>query len=509
MRAGMTPSLSPPAPAAPRAQPAAAPLLGGVLGLLALASGLAAAGCGRAAPGTSVLLVTVDTLRADHLGCYGYRRPTSPHIDRLASEGALFERAVTSLPRTTQSIASILTGRYPKGHGARGLFSTLPAANLTLAEVLKGEGYATAAVVSNLFLRPGQGFEQGFEHYENPPGRWDGDSAIDVTRAALTWLRGRPSGRPFFLWVHYLDPHWTYQPAPPFDRAFDSTFDHPFTLYEDLATGRLTKGQVIFANPLSPRQVEHVVALYDGEIAQADAAIGQLLDEAAPLARGPLLVVLTSDHGESLGEHGYHFAHGEYLYEPGLRVPLLLRLPGRIPAGLRTDALVQNVDVAPTILSLLDIDRLQSVDGHPLLLPAAPGAARAVVGAAQVEGSALRPAPGRALVFAESDFQLIHRANRRYYIPGPAGKWSAASDGRYKLIHIPIPGGETIELYDLETDPGETRNLEGSATSAGIRARLLRALRQFVDYDRGAGAPPSPEPDPEQRERLRSLGYIN
>jgi arylsulfatase A-like enzyme len=477
--------------------------------MLALASGLAPAGCGPAPPRTSVLLVTVDTLRADHLGCYGYRRTTSPHIDRLASEGALFERTVVSLPRTTQSIASILTGRYPKGHGARGLFSTLPSANLTLAEVLQGEGYATAAIVSNLFLRPGQGFEQGFERYENPPGRWDGDSASEITGAALAWLRGRPAGRPFFLWVHYLDPHWAYRPLPPFDRAFDSAFAGPFTLYEDLAAGRLTKGQVIFANPLTPRQVEHVVALYDGEIAQADAAIGRLLDEAATLVRGPLLVVLTADHGESLGEHGYHFAHGEYLYEPGLRVPLLLRLPGRIPAGLRTDALAQNIDVAPTILSLLGIHRLQSVDGRPLLLPEAPGAAPVEPGVARAKGGALRPAPGRSLVFAESDFQLIHPENRRYYIPGPAGKWSAASDGRYKLIHIPTPGGERIEMYDLGTDPGETTNLEGSASAAEPRARLLRALRQFVDYDRGAGAPASPEPDPEERERLRSLGYIN
>ncbi len=128
-----------------------------------LAAGLLAGGCGaRPAARTSVLLITIDTLRADHLGCYGYSRATSPRIDRLAAEGIRFTRVTASLPRTTQSIASILTGRYPKGHGARGLFSTLPATNVTLAEILESEGYRTGAVVSNMFLAPGRGFEQGF-----------------------------------------------------------------------------------------------------------------------------------------------------------------------------------------------------------------------------------------------------------------------------------------------------------------------------------------------------------
>src|SRR5213593_2684210 len=185
--------------------------------LLLLPAVLVLLSCGRSAPHPNVLLITIDTLRADRLGCYGYARPTSPHIDRLATEGALFERAYTTLPRTTQSVASILTGRYPKSHGARGLFSTLSPANLTLAEILREQGYDTAGFVSNLFLRPGQGFEQGFGSYDNPPARWDGDSAGAISSAALDWLERRRPGHPFFLWVHYLDPHWTYRPVPPFD----------------------------------------------------------------------------------------------------------------------------------------------------------------------------------------------------------------------------------------------------------------------------------------------------
>src|SRR6267142_388583 len=454
--------------------------------LLLLPAVLVLLSCGRSAPRPNVLLITIDTLRADRLGCYGYARPTTPHIDRLAGQGALFERMYTTLPRTTQSVATILTGRYPKSHGARGLFSKLSPANLTLAEILRDGGYDTAAFVSNLFLRPGQGFEQGFDRYDNPQARWDGDSAGPVSAGALDWLRGRGGGRPFFLWVHYLDPHWTYRPAPPFDRVFDPGFAGPFTLYEDLEAGRLTKGQVIFDNRLPPRQVEHVAALYDGEIAQVDAALADLLEYAARPELQPLLVVLTSDHGESLGEHGYHFAHGEYLYQPTLRVPLLLSFPGRIPAGLRVGALAENIDIVPTIVELLGLHRVQAADGRPLLVPAAGRGADGTWG----------EAPGRDIVFAESDFQLIHPENRRYYIAGPAGKWSSAFDGRYKLIHVPRPGGALVEFYDLADDPGETRDLEGAGADPEVRRRLLGELQRYVDYDAGATSGPR-EIDPE------------
>ncbi len=457
-------------------------------------------GCPRQAPRPSVVLITVDTLRADHLGCYGYGRDTSPNIDRLAREGTLFEAVFTSLPRTTQSLASILTGRFPKGHGARGLFSTVPAANLMLAEVFKEAGYTTTAVVSNMFLKPGQGFEQGFDLYDNPEDRWEGDSAEEVTQTALRFLENRPAGKPFFLWVHYLDPHWTYDPSPPFDGRFDPGFRGPFTLYDDLSKGRLTKGQVIFENRLDARQVEHVVALYDGEIARVDAALGPLLDRLRELP-GPLLIAFTSDHGESLGEHEYYFAHGEYLYNPTLRIPLVLVMPGSVAPGQRLAGLAQNIDIAPTLLALTGIDRLHAVDGRPLLVapepPAAPGAAR------------FAASPGRAYVLAESDYQLIHPENRRFYIKGPAGKWASASDGRWKIIQIPKPGGEFLELYDLAADPGETRNLAKGNAVPEERAPLLRELRRFVDYEIGPAGREPAVIDPEELRRLRSLGYVN
>ncbi len=454
------------------------------------------AACGGGERPVSVLLITIDTLRADHLGCYGYGLPTSPHIDALAGRGVIFTRISASLPRTTQSIASILTGRYPKHHGARGLFSHLPDANLTLAEILRREGYATAAFVSNMFLRPGQGFEQGFALYDNPERRWEGNSASGITASALSWLDGRDRGRPFFLWLHYLDPHWTYEPSSPFDTRFGEA-GVPFPVYDDLASRRVTKGEIIFRNALDPPQRRRAVALYDGEIAGVDDALAPVLERAASEA-DPILIVLTSDHGESLGEHDYYYAHGEYLYEPGLSIPLIISLSGRVPAGLRSDALGQNVDVAPTILALAGLDGLQGVDGRPLLVP-------------EERGGTFRPAPGRPKVFAESDYQLIHPENRRYHIPGPRGRWSSVSDGRYKLIHIPRPSGESIEIYDLQEDPGERVNLHKSRGGPGaeIRGDLLRALRRFVDYEAGVGPRDPRGLSPEDRERLRSLGYIN
>ncbi len=477
-----------------------------------VAAGLVLFGCSRPASRPNVLLITIDTLRADHLGCYGYGRATTPRIDRLAGESALFTRVTAALPRTTQSIASIMTGRFPKGHGARGLFASLPAANVTLAEVFQQAGYDTGAVLSNMFLRPGRGFEQGFAYFDNPPPRHDGDSAGAVTATALRWLRGRRGDRPWFLWVHYLDPHWTYRPDPPFDRRFDPAFDGPFTLYDDLASGRFTKGQVIFRDPLSPRQIEHVVALYDGEIAQVDAALAPLLDEVDRPGSAPLLTLLTSDHGESLGEHGYSFAHGEYLYEESLRVPLLVRYPGRVPPGLRVGSAAQNIDVAPTLLALAGISRLQAADGRPLLIfDSGPGSEPGSGPVGQEGGGLAHPAPGRPLVFAESDFQLIHPENPRYFIPGPAGRWSSVSDGRYKVIRIPRPNGEFLEMYDLEKDPGELHDLSGAGPATlEIRDRLVREIRKYGDEQPGFGTPARPEAlEPEEERRLRSLGYVN
>jgi arylsulfatase A-like enzyme len=476
----------------------------------ALAGAAAAllAGC-AAPPRPSIVLITIDTLRADHLGCYGYRRPVSPRIDALALQSTLFEQARTTLPRTTQSISSILTGRLPKSHGARGLFAHLSESNTTLAEVLRKEGFATAAVVSNTFLHPRQGFAQGFDTYDNPEERWSGDSAPGVTRGAVRWLDAHRGDRtPFFLWVHYVDPHWLYAPPRPWDTAFGGEPGGRLPLYDEVAAGRVTEGQIDFGHGVDAAQAERLVDLYDGEIGYTDAAVGALLDRLAAI-EDPLMTILTADHGEALGEHGYR-GHGEFLYEDGLRIPLLVRYPGVVAAGARERGAALNIDIAPTILALAGLGGLDGVEGRALMTTAGPG------GAAKASG-------GREVTWAETDYQLIHRENPRYYIPGPRGRWNAASDGRYKLIHIPRPGGEFLELYDLEADPGETVNRAADPALAPVRARLMRDVLEFADYSPSAGSPATPSTrdtegddsdptrdlSPDEIERLRSLGYIN
>ena len=451
--------------------------------------GLLGCGCARPQPPGSVLLITVDTLRADHLGAYGYGRSTSPRMDALARDGILFEKAYATVPRTTQSVASLLTGLYPKNHRARGLFSVLPAANTTLAEILKAKGYVTWAVVSNIFLQPGKGFEQGFDTYSNPRNRFDGDSSAPITDEALDKMRA-PGDRPFFLWVHYLDPHWTYAPEGEFATKFDPDY-RPTESMRELQAGKSRKGDIIFHNGLSEGDRRHLEALYDGEIAQVDFQIGRLLDGIPPTRRQQMLIVLASDHGESLCEHDYCYAHGETLYDDTLRVPLLFTYPGKIPAGQRFNGNVSLMDVAPTVLRLLGLGERPGMDGIPLFPPGA---------------GIPQPALGREFLFAETDYQLIHAANPRFFIPGVKGRWSGVRKDVQKLIQIPRPEGALKEAFDLAADPGELTPLPSGRISQG--EALSRALESWTDYQEGAGESLEESLTPEQRERLRSLGYL-
>jgi arylsulfatase len=455
--------------------------------LVGLPAGLAA--CASPPPRASVLLITVDTMRADHLGAYGYSRSTSPRMDALAREGVLFEKAFATVPRTTQSVATILTGLYPKHHRARGLFSVLTDANVTLAEILRAEGYATWAVVSNIFLQPGKGFEQGFDAYSNPRNRFDGDSSAQVTDEALARLR-QAADRPFLLWVHYLDPHWSYQPGPPFATQFDPGYRESEALRRFLAGG-LPKGDIIFHNDLPPEDRRHLVALYDGEIAQVDGQVGRLLESIPAATRRNLLVILTSDHGESLCEHDYCFAHGETLYEDTLRVPLILSMPGRIAGGRRIPGTVSLMDLAPTILSLLNLGQRPGMDGIPLL---------------NGRGEMLPSVAGREFLFAETDYQLIHSANPRYFIPGVGGRWSAVRTGKDKLVRIPRKEGALQEAFRLVSDPGEMHPLDPASLPRGDA--MARALEGWIDFEPGAGESMEESLTPEQKERLRSLGYL-
>jgi arylsulfatase A-like enzyme len=412
-------------------------------------------------------------------------------MDALAREGVLFEKAYATVPRTTQSVATILTGLYPKHHRARGLFSPLVPANVTLAEILKEQGYTTWAVVSNIFLQSGKGFEQGFDSYSNPRSRFDSDSSAQITTEALEKLGGAARG-PVFLWVHYLDPHWTYDPQGEFATRFDPGY-RPSEAMTDLREGKPRKGDIIFRNTLGEEDRRHLVALYDGEIAQVDAQIGRLLDHLPESIKRNVLIVLTSDHGESLCEHQYCFAHGETLYDDTLHVPLLFHHPGLLEGGRRIEGNVSLMDVAPTILRLLGLSPHLGMDGVSLF-------------AANGSRSRFEAAGSHELLFAETDYQLIHEANPRFLLPGAAGRWSGLRKDSLKLIRIPGPQGPRHELYQLAADPGELSPLDLEAFPSGTRLR--DELEGWTDTEPGAGQNLEETLSPEQRERLKSLGYL-
>jgi choline-sulfatase len=361
-----------------------------------------------------VVLITLDTTRADHLGAYGDRRARTPRLDRLGAEGVLFERAIAAAPITLPAHVSLLTGAYPFTHGVRnnGNFS-LRSAVPTLSSVLHERGYRTAAFVSAFVLDRRYGLARGFDEYddrlENQPGRGEVERPGDQTaQAASEWLKkAGASPEPLFLWVHLYDPHDPYTPPPPFREAFA---DRP----------------------------------YDGEIAFADHSLGIVLDRLAQFRRRSPLVAVVGDHGESLGEHEEQ-THSLFVYESTLRVPMIMSWPGHLPAGRRVAPLVRAIDLAPTLLDLI---------GQPPL--------------AGMQGSSLVPvleertaAPPSA--YAETYFPLFYMS------------WAplrSIQDDRWKFIDAP-----TAELYDLVNDPAERTNLaERERGRAGAMRRALDQL---------------------------------
>jgi choline-sulfatase len=287
------------------------------------------AACARPGARPNILLITLDTTRADHLGAYGNRLARTPNLDRLAASGVLFERAISAAPLTLPAHASLLTGRYPFAHGVRNNGSfTLGEATPTLATALHDAGYRTAAFVSAFVLDHRYGLARGFDRYDD---RLDLERrGGETTAAAGAWLTETAHDpRPFFLWLHLYDPHDPYEPPPPFAEAFH---DHP----------------------------------YDGEIAYDDQQIGELLARLHALgADGSLIVAAAGDHGESLGEHG-EATHGLFVYEGAIRIPMTIAGP-RIPAGRRVSGLVRGVDLAPTLLDAAGLPPLPQTDGRSLL----------------------------------------------------------------------------------------------------------------------------------------------
>lgn len=411
---------------------------------------LAAAGCRsgpegespRAPEGTPVVLVSIDTLRSDRLPAYGYAAGDTPALDALARDAILYERAYSHSPTTLPSHASILTGLLPPDHGVRdNLGYRLEGAELPyLPRILQAAGYRTGGFISAYVLRSAVGLDAGFERYDDDIEFRDRQglgelqrSGQDTLASALGWLDG-VEDEPFFLFLHLYEPHTPYTPPEPY-------------------ASRL-------ASP------------YDGEVAAADRVVGRLVEalEERGLYDRSLLVVL-SDHGEGLMDHGEQ-EHGILLYREALQVPLLVKLPGRTRGGTRAGARVaepaQLVDLVPTVLGLLGLERPEGLAGDSLLA---------------LEGRAGEPRP----IYAETFYPRLHFG------------WSDLASlirGRHHLIQGPEP-----ELYDLVADPAETRDV-----LRGER-RAYAALRDALgEVDRELRAPE--EVDEETRRKLAALGYV-
>jgi arylsulfatase A-like enzyme len=433
--------------------------------------------------GWSVLLVTIDTLRPDHLGAYGYARPTSPHIDALAATGTLFENAYTYWPKTRGSFVAMMTGRRASQSGYSKTHPVLLDANATLASVLQEAGYDTVAAVDNANVAASLGYSKGFRVYQET---WEDEalpSEMDRTRAITTSgiqvLQGADPARPFFLWLHYVNPHTPYTPPPPYDSKFRGPEEHTGP-HLPVVSGLHGGVSHRWAVPGQDR-LAYYVAQYDGEIAAVDAEVGRVMEALRSSAvRDSTVVVLTSDHGESLGEHDYFFDHGENLFDPSQRVPLIVAGPGS-PKGRRSDVLASTLDVLPTILDTVKVSYPPDLAGQSLG-PALDG----------------RAAPERSRLFAHNDRNL-----------------TATWDRRFKLVATPDGRGAKLALFDRRSDPGETRDVS-SAQGAALRVHreaLEVYLRRVDEEWRGLREMLSRTSGEEHLsdgacERLRALGYV-
>jgi arylsulfatase A-like enzyme len=419
-----------------------------------------------------VVLISIDTLRRDHLSLYGYRRKTTPALDELGEASVVFEDAVSTSSWTLPAHGSLLTALYPSAHGGVTLHTGLPRGLPSLQESLRRAGFFTQAIVSHLYLSPFYGFDDGFDRHRYLPDR----RAKELTDRAIGFLRSR-GDRDFFLFLHYYDPHWHYDPPPPYDRTFDPS-------YRGQATGIWWDFKERTAESIREEELRHILALYDGEILYTDRQVERLLREMKRLGLfDPAVVVVTSDHGEEFLDHGA-WEHQKTLYEEQLRVPLLLKLPNGEGRGVRIDRQVRLVDVAPTVLEAVGVGAPPSFHGQSLL--------------PLVRGQADFPTEA----WAETEHTLDGRHKLALRRGARGRKWILTSG----------KAGSTVELYDLAADPAERTDLARDGQRPAGADLTLRRMESFLAEARGrrAAGPPvrRPELSREQLQKLRALGYV-
>lgn len=413
---------------------------------------------------SNVFLITIDTLRADHIHCYGYGHIRTGALDSLANDGIRFANAFTPIPITNSSHASILTGLLPSRHGVIDFGMPIAPSARTLAEILKEQGYATASFVGSTILDSktlAPGFDRGFDFYDNFPTHLPKTSSryvrlerrgMVVVRHAEKWLSRRSPGKPIFAWIHLYDPHDPYEPPPPYDREY---------------AGRP----------------------YDGEIAYADSALGSFLKFLKQEGiYDDSLIVVVGDHGEGLGEHGEE-THGILLYDATMRVPLIVKLARRwlagqpqpiAPRGLVLNEQVRTLDILPTVLELENIEPPERLDGASLRLRWSP----------QDTAAHDRETESERIVFGQTDYPI------RF---GWAPLRSVRMEGA-KYIEAPQP-----EFYDLRADPGETKNLYEPWNKEVQKLRGL--IAELPDHAGSSHGQPSGVSQA-TIEQLRALGYL-
>ncbi len=431
-----------------------------------------------AAKHRNVVLFTLDTTRADHLGCYGYQYDTSPRIDRLARDGVRFDFAIAQSSETPISCASQLTGTYPYRHKLRAMhgfaMTSLDDSVRTLAEVFSGHQYTTAAFISAFPASSRYGLERGFAVFDEsflrrrPPSILDDGtvatgssqrSADETTASVLEWLQGDP-GAPFFLWVHLFDPH-------------DTHLLPPATYLEKHMQGRQIEDQH-----------DYLRAVYDAEISFADMHVGIIVDELDRLGlRASTVLAVTADHGEGLGDHNW-WKHS-LLYQEQIKVPLILQGPG-IPAGQVIAPVVEHVDLMPTLVQLAGLDQstLAGVQGESLV--------------GLLSGDGVRDRGTTAYSEVHSFFTLSESPGKR-----DIGVIYSIIEDRWKLLHFPRRPAYD-KLFDLQEDPGELHSLIDQHRE--IAESLLGELerREAIDIQ----LPDREEVTAEDLELLRSLGYV-
>jgi arylsulfatase A-like enzyme len=429
----------------------------------------------RALQGRNVVLVILDAARARQFGAYGYGRATTPEIDRIAREGVVFERAYTPAVYTLSAMSSLWTSQYPdRHHGDMAFSSPLPGDRFTLAELLSARGVRTAGFVANAMAGRAFGLHQGFGEFRELFRDLGSDAAV-FAQVLPGWLRAHKHER-FFAYLHFREPHFPYDPPAPFDTAFGPDGPIPKELRRssqfivDVNQGRRT---------LTPDERDHLVRLYDGNLASADREIGRL--RAALEAEGlwdKTVVIVAADHGEGLLEHGF-IGHNTQLYDESVHVPLIVRLPGGTgPSGARVPALVDLLDVAPTIADVFGLldqpDARKNFQGRSLL---------AVIGGA----------PGKPAVLSRTVWDRPRYALR---------------DARFKFVYDTRTGAE--ELYDVQADPGETRNVVAGEPlrAAFYRQELHQWVAGLAQTGSAEGAGAAAQLSREQCENLKSLGYL-